>query len=379
MFPQMCTPSSPSSVEVEHARAACLSIAESPRQLGASAAPSLAALMRRRYSDSITTSLLLHRAVCAEAGALGAWGADALRANALSSVKCLDEDAEAWKVTGEQLLAHAVLCEAAAGEGASGIASADAITCLLSRAGAHVPAQGWWHAVSGHPSVTACVNASTRVRDGIAPSQCSLTGLGAQFYLCDDAEAAASHNVAVMTLRDGCGDVINDVAPEDVSVALSCGAVTSLMCVGDGLVQVAYSVPAGTTCAVTLTATVYAMPVLACIIQVSAVCCVLCVLGCVSSEWKDELLCAGLRACLGVPYCVLPAAPYCLPIVCVCVSVCVTAVRHTMGQRHPAAGGRRGPLGVCEGFGCMGAWSTILPTVPGQPGRHDCARLSLRV
>ncbi|MDR3738093.1 MAG: TLD domain-containing protein [Terracidiphilus sp.] len=101
------------------------------------------------------------------------------------------------------------------------------------------PALQWVAIAWGTASGLRAVDNAVRVRDGVDPLRCNVSGSGLTFCQVGD------NSVAVAAV-DGEGDAVDGIEADDVCVSIEGGGITSVAVVGElGVVEVVYRVPEG--------------------------------------------------------------------------------------------------------------------------------------
>lgn len=184
------------------------------------------------HSLSIAKSVRLSGGLAAACLKAFGWSAAASHA-----VKPLEAAAEEALVGAAQLEAYAGLLEREAEDGED--AGTAAVACaLLSISAGAASSSGFVAITRDSASLLLAIDAAVRVRDGIDPHRCSVSGQGRLAY------TAGENGVTVCAVDDE-GDAVESMEAEDVTVCVSTeGASVMAVAVGEaGVVTVVYRVP----------------------------------------------------------------------------------------------------------------------------------------
>lgn len=145
-----------------------------------------------------------------------------------------------------QLTAYAQLLEADGGveeaEGTSVIAeSARALLSSLDCDTSVFIAVEWSSSSALH-----AVEKALRIRDGVDPAVCAVSGDGVTYYRAGD-------NGVVLAAVDGEGDVVESIQAADVCVRVEGASVAGVAVTQAGIVELVYSVPEGNVSPITVT------------------------------------------------------------------------------------------------------------------------------
>ncbi|MDR3742334.1 MAG: TLD domain-containing protein, partial [Terracidiphilus sp.] len=158
------------------------------------------------------------------------------------SVKVRGNAIEELRVRAAQLSAHAMLLEREAEDGE------DTRTLVVARALLSCPGWGatnFVHVTFSGIAALLAVDEVVRLRDGVDPSQCIVSGDGIMFRQEGD-------NSVTLTSVDALGDAVGSIEASDVCVSVVGARVTGVSVQQAGGVEVVYRVPATSVAAVTL-------------------------------------------------------------------------------------------------------------------------------
>lgn len=174
--------------------------------------------------------------------------------------KEMDGWAEGEKATGEQLAAYACMLEAAVLQGELG-GPVLAPRSLLLLAGAGIaPAITSFVTASLPAFAVDAVAASCRLRDGVDPSACTVSGHGLEVFVAGDTDTAFANNSVEVWVRDAAGEAVDSLHIVDVSVAVEGGSVARVRVGTCGDVGIVYNVPAGHITPLALSIRLFGVP-----------------------------------------------------------------------------------------------------------------------
>lgn len=143
-----------------------------------------------------------------------------------------------------QLTAYAQLLEADGGveeaEGTSVIAESALLSSLDCDTSVFIAVE-WSSSSALH-----AVEKALRIRDGVDPAVCAVSGDGVTYYRAGD-------NGVVLAAVDGEGDVVESIQAADVCVRVEGASVAGVAVTQAGIVELVYSVPEGNVSPITVT------------------------------------------------------------------------------------------------------------------------------
>ena len=171
-------------------------------------------------------------------------------------VKALDADAEAWRVTADQLTASAVVLQGMEMQDSpAGVTDAVAALCASAESNGRDCTPSCASLRVPRADLDAAI--TVRVRSSVSAGLSTARGTGLRGYVCGDSDAAAANNGVDVCVADEWGEAVECEESDVEAVCVTGGAVTVGMGRGVGLIRVEYRVPDGTLFNITLTLRVY--------------------------------------------------------------------------------------------------------------------------